>query len=169
MNHRCGQLLNLSQVSIKAARPVDKGKLLKEYFHWGYPYATIGSLLEKRRGVRMHMRMLNRKLKNRPRKLRPAQSPAHKIIDRNIKLTQNICSSSQLLIKSMFNFLEKNIKRSQCLANNLRTKSKINYTIYKNLKNLLRQLLSCKITYTMQLKNLTHWRVKSNIENKKIK
>ena len=28
--HRCGQQLNLSQVSSKVARPVDKGKLLKE-------------------------------------------------------------------------------------------------------------------------------------------
>ena len=46
--HRCGQQLNLSQVSNKAARPVDKEKLLKEYFHRGYPYAAIVSLLEKR-------------------------------------------------------------------------------------------------------------------------
>ena len=60
--HRCGQQLNLSQVSNKAARPVDKGKLLKEYFHWGYPYAAIVSLLEKRHGIRIHVRTLERKL-----------------------------------------------------------------------------------------------------------
>ena len=38
----------LSQVSNKAASSVDKEKLLKEYFHRGYPYAAILSLLEKR-------------------------------------------------------------------------------------------------------------------------
>ena len=32
---------NLSQVSNKAARSVDKEKLLKEYFHLGYPYAAL--------------------------------------------------------------------------------------------------------------------------------
>ena len=61
----------LSQVSNKAASSVDKEKLLKEYFHLGFPYAAIISLLEKRHGVRMHVRVLKRKLKNRPRKLRP--------------------------------------------------------------------------------------------------
>ena len=67
--HRCGQQLNLSQVSNKAARPADKGKLLKEYFHRGYPYAAIVSLLEKRHGIRIHVRTLERKLnKKRPRK-----------------------------------------------------------------------------------------------------
>ena len=71
--HQCGQQLNLSQVSNKAASSVDKEKLLKEYFHRGYPYAAIVSLLEKRHGVRMHVRMLKRKLKNRPRKLRPVR------------------------------------------------------------------------------------------------
>ena len=44
-----------------------------EYSHRGYPYATIASLLEKRHGVRMHVRMLKRKLNNRPRKLRPVR------------------------------------------------------------------------------------------------
>ena len=58
---------------IKAASSVDKEKLLKEYFHRGDPYAAIASLLEKRHGVRMHMKMLKRKLKNRPRKLRPVR------------------------------------------------------------------------------------------------
>ena len=71
--HQCGQQLNLSQVSNKAASSVDKEKLLKEYFHRGYPYATTSSLLEKRHGVRIHVRMLKRKLKNRPRKLRPVR------------------------------------------------------------------------------------------------
>ena len=69
-----GQELNLRQVSNKAASSVDKEKLLlKEYFHRGYPYPAIDivSLMEKRHGVRMHVRMLRRKLENRPRKLRP--------------------------------------------------------------------------------------------------
>ena len=39
--HQCGQQLNLSQVSNKVASSVDKGKLLKEYFHRGYPYAAL--------------------------------------------------------------------------------------------------------------------------------
>ena len=53
--HQCSQQLNLSQVSNEAASSVDKEKL--EYFHRGYPYAAIVSLLEKRHGVRMHVRM----------------------------------------------------------------------------------------------------------------
>ena len=72
--HQCGQQLNLRHVSNKAASSVDKDKLLlKEYFHRGYPYPAIDivSLMEKRHGVRMHVRMLRRKLENRPRKLRP--------------------------------------------------------------------------------------------------
>ena len=64
--HQCDQQLNLSQDSNKAASSVDKEKLPKEYFHWGYPYAAIVSLLEKRHGVRMHLGMLKRKLKSRP-------------------------------------------------------------------------------------------------------
>ena len=36
------------QVSNREAGSVDKEKLLKEYFHRGYPYAAIVSLLEKR-------------------------------------------------------------------------------------------------------------------------
>ena len=39
--HRCGQRLNLSQVSDEAASSVDKEKLLKKYFHQGYPYAAL--------------------------------------------------------------------------------------------------------------------------------
>ena len=35
--------------------------------------AAIVSLLEKRHGVRMHVKMLKRKLKNRPGKLRPVR------------------------------------------------------------------------------------------------
>ena len=65
---------NLIQVSNKAASSVDKEKLLlEEYFHRGYPYPAIDivSLMEKRHGIRMHVRMLRRKLENRPRKLRP--------------------------------------------------------------------------------------------------
>ena len=36
--HQCGQQLNLSQVSNKAANAVDKEKL---YFHRGYAYAEL--------------------------------------------------------------------------------------------------------------------------------
>ena len=39
--HQCGQHLNFSQVSNKAASSVDKEKLLKTYFHRGYPYAAL--------------------------------------------------------------------------------------------------------------------------------
>ena len=69
--HQCGQQLNLSQVWNKAASLVDKEKLLKEYFHRGYPYAAIASFLEERHVVRMHV--LKRKLENRPRKLTPVR------------------------------------------------------------------------------------------------
>ena len=68
--HQCGQQLNLSQVSHKGASSVDKEKLLKEYFHRGYPYAAIVSLLEKRHRVRMRVRMLKRKLKKKLELLR---------------------------------------------------------------------------------------------------
>ena len=33
--HQCGQKLNLSQISNKAANSVDKEKLVKKYFHRG--------------------------------------------------------------------------------------------------------------------------------------
>ena len=39
--HQCGQQLNLSQVSNKAASSVNKEKLLKKYFHREYPYAAL--------------------------------------------------------------------------------------------------------------------------------
>ena len=39
--HQCGQQLDLSQVSNKAASSVDREKLLKKYFHQGYPYAAL--------------------------------------------------------------------------------------------------------------------------------
>ena len=39
--HQCGQQLNLSQVSNKAASSVDKDKLLKKYFYRGYPYVAL--------------------------------------------------------------------------------------------------------------------------------
>ena len=68
----CHQL-ELSQVSNKVASSANKEKLLKEYFHRGYPYTAIVRLLDKRHGVQMHLRMLKRKLKNRPRKLRPVR------------------------------------------------------------------------------------------------
>ena len=57
--YQCGQHLNLSQVSNKAASSNDKEKLLKnfKYFHRGYPYAAIVRLLEKHHGVRIHVRM----------------------------------------------------------------------------------------------------------------
>ena len=71
--HQCGQQLHLSQVSNKAASSADKEKLLKEYFHRGYPYTAIVHLLEKRHGVRMPVKMLKRKLKNRPRKVTPVR------------------------------------------------------------------------------------------------
>ena len=40
-SHQCGQQLNMSQVSNKAASSVDKEKLLKKYFHREYPYAAL--------------------------------------------------------------------------------------------------------------------------------
>ena len=72
--HQCGQQLNLSQVSNKAASSVDKEKLLKEYFHRGYPYAAIVSLLEKRYGVRIHLRTLKRKLKKKISKTKTSRT-----------------------------------------------------------------------------------------------
>ena len=39
--HQCGQQLNLSQVSNKAASLVDKEKLFKKYFYRGYSYAAL--------------------------------------------------------------------------------------------------------------------------------
>ena len=72
--HQCGQQLNLSQVSNKAASSVDKEKLLKQYFHRGYPCAAIVSLLEKRHGVQMNVWMLKRELKNIPRKTKTCSS-----------------------------------------------------------------------------------------------
>ena len=87
----------------------------------------------------------------------PAQSPAHRISDKNTTLTQNICCSSQLLINSMLKYLEKlKKKKSQSFSGNLRTNSMIKYTSYKNLRNLLRQLLSCTISSKIQLKNLKY-------------
>ena len=67
------EMAYLSQVSNNAATSADKEKLLKEYFHRGYPYAAIVSLLEKRHGVRIPVRMRKRKLKIRPRKVRPVR------------------------------------------------------------------------------------------------
>ena len=56
----------------------------------------------------------------------------------------------------MLKYLKKNVLKSQCYSSNLRTKSVIKYTPYKNLRNLFRQLVSCKIKYKIQLKNLKH-------------
>ena len=67
--HQCGQPLHLSQVSNKAASSVDK-----EVFPSGISLCShIVSLLEKPHGVRKHVRMLKRKLKNRPPKVRPVR------------------------------------------------------------------------------------------------
>ena len=49
----------------KTASSVDKKKLLNEYFHRRYPCAAVVSFLEKLHGVRMQVRMLKQKLKNR--------------------------------------------------------------------------------------------------------
>ena len=95
--HQCGQQLNLSQVSNKAASSVDKEKLLKEYFHRGYPYAAIVSLLEKRYGVRIHLRTLKRKLKKRSRKLRP----------RELKLKTNTSKTKTFSLLFSLNFYVK--------------------------------------------------------------
>ena len=56
----------------------------------------------------------------------------------------------------MLKYLNKNIKNSQCFSSNLRTKSMIKYTSYKTLRNLLRQLLSFKISHKIQLQNLKY-------------
>ena len=101
------------------------------------------------------MHIINDDIQRKNATYLPAQSPTHKINDKNTTLTYSICSSSQLLIKSMLKYLKKNLKESQCFSN-LRTKSMIKYTSYKNLRNLLRQLLSCKISYKIQLKNLKY-------------
>ena len=39
--HKCGQQLNLSQVSNKAASSVDKEKLIKKNLRRGYPYTAL--------------------------------------------------------------------------------------------------------------------------------
>ena len=46
---------------------------MKGVFPSGISLRRIVGLLEKRHGVRMHVRMLKRRLKNRPRKLRPVR------------------------------------------------------------------------------------------------
>ena len=48
-------------------------RLTRKYFHPGYLYAAIVSLLEKPHGVQKHVRMLKRKLKNRPPKVTPVR------------------------------------------------------------------------------------------------
>ena len=48
-------------------------RLTRKYFHPGYLYAAIVSLLEKPHGVEKHVRMLKRKLKNRAPKVRPVR------------------------------------------------------------------------------------------------
>ena len=65
----------------KAASSVDKQKLFKEYFHRGYPYAAIVSLLEKSYGVRIPVRMLKRKLKNRPKTFTLITCPPFNILN----------------------------------------------------------------------------------------
>ena len=49
----------------------------------------------------------------------PAQSPAHKINEKDTTLTYNICSSSQLLIKTMLKSLKKNVKEISMLLHQL--------------------------------------------------
>ena len=70
--HQCGQQLNWVRSRIRRQVRLTR-KTVKEYFHRGYPYAAIVSLLEKRHEVRMHVTMLKRKLKNKSRKLRPVR------------------------------------------------------------------------------------------------
>ena len=53
----------------------------------------------------------------------------------------------------MLKQLKKNTKKSLC---NLHTKSIRKYASYKSLRNLLRQLFSCKISNKIQLKNLKY-------------
>ena len=96
------------------------------------------------------MHIINDDIQRKKATYLPAQSPAHKINDKNTTLT--ICSRSQLLIKSMLKYLKKNIKESPCFSSNLHTKSIIKYASYKNLRNLPRKLLSCKISYKNALK-----------------
>ena len=57
----------------------------------------------------------------------------------------------------MLKYLMKNGKKKyQCFSRKLRTKSMIKYISYKKIGNLLRQLLSCKISYKIQFKNLKY-------------
>ena len=86
----------------------------------------------------------------------PAQSPANKINDKNTTVTENILLQPSIAHETNADILKENIRKSQCFSSNLRTKSMINYTSYKNLRNLLRQLLPCKISYERQLKNLKY-------------
>ena len=60
------------------------------------------------------------------------------------------------LLQQSISHKKENIKKSQCCSSNLRTESMIKYISYKNLRNLLGQLLSCKISYKIQLKNLKY-------------
>ena len=53
-------------------------------------------------------------------------------------------------MSSALPYLKKNINKSQCFSSNLRTKSMIKCTSYRNLRNLVRQLPSCKISYKIQ-------------------
>ena len=50
------QISIINEVS-NLTEELNKEKLLKEDFHRGHAYAAIVSLLEKRHGVRMHVRM----------------------------------------------------------------------------------------------------------------
>jgi len=53
--------------------------------------------------------IINDDIQRKNAKYLHAQSPAHIINDKNTTLTSNICSSSQLLIKSMLKYLKKRI------------------------------------------------------------
>ena len=70
-----------------------QGKTVKGEFPSVYPYAAIVSLLEKRHGVRMHLRMLKRELKNRPWKLRPVFFQLLRYSHTHVKLVKYKCVS----------------------------------------------------------------------------
>ena len=61
----------------------------------------------------------------------PVQSLANKINDKNTTLTQNICSSSQLLLKSMLKYKKISVLLQQLTS---RTKSSIKYTLIEEPK-----------------------------------
>ena len=59
-------------------------------------------------------------------------------------------SFSFVILNFIIMWTKKILKESECVSSNLRTKSLIKYTSYQNLRNLLRQLLSCNMSYKIQ-------------------